>query len=202
MGVDNLEARRWMNSLLVSLVEEMDVEDEEEFFVDVYDEESKSNKKISKRRKVITKQINPETIIPLIDGGSEGFKGQNRLILPLITSCFECSLSSFPKKKTYPICTISETPRLPEHCIVYAYLIEWEKHFPDKKVDKDSYEDIHWIYEKALERSKIYNIEGVTYFKTLGKLFFFSLLFILFYLLLSFFFFRLSKECYSCNFFN
>jgi ubiquitin-activating enzyme E1 C len=47
-------------------------------------------------------------------------------------------------------------------------MIEWDKHFPDKKFDKDSPEDMTWVYEKALERSLQFNIEGVTYFKTLG----------------------------------
>ena len=41
------------------------------------------------------------------------------------------------------MCTVRETPRLPEHCIQYAYVIEWENHFgKDKKVDKDSAEDM------------------------------------------------------------
>ena len=68
-----------------------------------------------------------ESMKPLIDGGTEGFKGQARVILPTISSCYECSLDMLNKPTAFPICTIANTPRLPEHCIEWASVLEWSK---------------------------------------------------------------------------
>jgi len=138
-GLDNIEARRWLNAVVVGLA--------------VVDGDGDPD---------------PDTIIPIVDGGTEGFKGQARVIIPRITSCFECSLDAFPPQRSFPMCTIAETPRLPEHCISYAFTLMWPKEFPDKKLDKDSPADMAWVYSAALARAKSYSIPGVTYMLTMG----------------------------------
>ncbi|KAK4050171.1 NEDD8 activating enzyme [Microbotryomycetes sp. JL201] len=110
----------------------------------------------------------PESLKPLIDGGTEGFKGQARVILPTITSCYECSLDMLTPQTTFPICTIANTPRLPEHCIEWASILEWPKVFKDKKLDNDDPEHIQWLFDKASQRAEHFNIEGVTWALTQG----------------------------------
>lgn len=133
-GLDNIEARRWMNATLVNMVDEE----------------------------------NPDSLKPLIDGGTEGFKGQSRVIIPTITSCFECSLDLLGPQVNFPICTIANTPRQPEHCIEWASVLEWDRVFPDKKLDGDNPEHIQWLFETAQKRAQEFNIIGVTYTLTQG----------------------------------
>ena len=138
-GLDNIDARSYINQKVHDLVE--------------FDEEGKPL---------------PDTVIPFVDGGTEGFRGQAKVIIPYTTSCFDCDTEIInTKRNTYAMCTIAENPRVAEHCIEYAFTIEWKKHF-NKPVDKDSIEDVEWIYKTALERAKKFNIDGVTYNLTLG----------------------------------
>lgn len=150
VGLDSIEARRWLNGTLINLVEE--------------DEDG---------------NIDPDTIIPFIDGGTEGFKGHARVMLPKITSCFECSLDAFPPQVNFPICTIANTPRfvihvftswtrLPEHCIEWAHIIQWPKEWKDTKFDADNTDHMKWMFDTATKRADEFNIKGVTYRLTQG----------------------------------
>lgn len=108
--------------------------------------------------------VESSTIIPMIDGGTEGFKGSARVIIPGLTSCIECTLDLYPPQVTYPLCTIANTPRLPEHCIEYVKVIQWEKENPFNVVlDGDDPIHLSWVYEKAQERANSFNITGLTY---------------------------------------
>ncbi|XP_063881561.1 SUMO-activating enzyme subunit 2-like isoform X4 [Scylla paramamosain] len=77
--------------------------------------------------------------VPLVESGTAGYLGQVTVIKKGLTECYECQ----PKaaQKTYPGCTIRNTPSEPIHCIV------WAKHLfnqlfgeadPDEDVSPDS----------------------------------------------------------------
>ena len=133
-GLDSIEARRWINAMLVDMVDEE----------------------------------NPESLKPLIDGGTEGFKGQARVILPTLSSCIECQLDMHAPRPAVPLCTLATIPRQPQHCIEWAHIIAWEEHRKDEIMDADNPEHITWLYEKSLARAKEFNITGVTYSLTQG----------------------------------
>uniref|UniRef100_A0A1B6KC19 NEDD8-activating enzyme E1 catalytic subunit n=1 Tax=Graphocephala atropunctata TaxID=36148 RepID=A0A1B6KC19_9HEMI len=134
-GLDSVVARRWINGMLLSLLS--------------YDDNG---------------DLDQSTLIPLIDGGTEGFKGNARVILPGMTACIECTLDLYPPQVTYPLCTIANTPRLPEHCIEYVKVIQWPKENPfEVEIDGDDPNHVNWIYEKSVTRANQFNITGVTY---------------------------------------
>lgn len=134
-GLDSLVARRWINGMILSLL--------------VYEDDG---------------SLDQSSIIPIIDGGTEGFKGSARVILPGVTACIECTLDLYPPQVTYPLCTIANTPRLPEHCIEYVKIIQWEKENPfQSQLDGDDPEHVSWVYEKAQERASSYSIVGLSY---------------------------------------
>ncbi|KAK3383301.1 hypothetical protein B0T24DRAFT_43856 [Lasiosphaeria ovina] len=105
---------------------------------------------------------------PLIDGGTEGFKGQARVIIPTVTSCIECQLDMHAPRAAVPLCTLASIPRQPEHCIEWAHVIAWDKEKPFPSLDKDDPEHITWLYQKALIRAHEFKIPGVTYALTQG----------------------------------
>merc|ERR1719461_1891141 len=134
-GLDNLEARRWLNKTLCDLVE--------------IDEETGSP--------------DPSTIIPFIDGGTEGFDGQARVFVPRLSACFECSMAVNTPPRGFPMCTIASVPRLPEHCVAYAKTLLWprlksfksctEYELLEKKpeeplveLETDNHEHMSWLF--------------------------------------------------------
>ncbi|GAB0100855.1 Nedd8-activating enzyme E1 catalytic subunit [Sergentomyia squamirostris] len=135
-GLDSVVARRWINGMLLSMLN--------------YEDDG---------------TVDQSSIIPMIDGGTEGFKGNARVILPGMSACIECTLDLYPPQVTYPLCTIANTPRLPEHCIEYVKLIQWGKENPFGNVplDGDDPQHVSWVYEKAQERANSYNITGLSY---------------------------------------
>ena len=40
--------------------------------------------------------LDQSSVVPLVDGGTEGFKGNARLILPGLSACMDCTLDLFP----------------------------------------------------------------------------------------------------------
>uniref|UniRef100_A0A3B4E0D7 NEDD8-activating enzyme E1 catalytic subunit n=1 Tax=Pygocentrus nattereri TaxID=42514 RepID=A0A3B4E0D7_PYGNA len=140
-GLDSVIARRWINGMLLSLL--------------VYEDGV----------------LNTSSIIPLIDGGTEGFKGNARVILPGMTACIDCTLELYPPQINFPMCTIASMPRLPEHCIEYVRILQWPKDKPfgdGVGLDGDDPKHIQWVFQRSLERAAQFNITGVTYRLTQG----------------------------------
>jgi len=146
-GLDSIEARRWINMMLVDIAQsggqDEDAEDAE--------------------------KVEPLDLVkPLIDGGTEGFKGQARVILPSISSCLECQLDMHVPRAAVPLCTIASIPRQPEHCVEWAHVIAWDEEKPFPVLDKDDPEHITWLFHKALDRARAFGISGITYALTQG----------------------------------
>ncbi|KAF7256357.1 hypothetical protein EG68_05904 [Paragonimus skrjabini miyazakii] len=135
-GLDSVVARRWINSMLASMV--------------TYNEDGTPD---------------PNTVIPLVDGGTEGFKGHVLVVVYGLTGCLECTLDLYPPQVNFPLCTIAHTPRLPEHCIEYVRLLLWSKENPfgeNVAIDGDSPEHIQWIHDQSVKRAQAFGITGIT----------------------------------------
>ncbi|GMY27505.1 NEDD8-activating enzyme E1 catalytic subunit isoform X1 [Fagus crenata] len=139
LGLDSIEARSYINSVACSFLE--------------YGSDDKPRE---------------ETVKPLVDGGTEGFKGHARVIVPGLTPCFECTIWLFPPQVKFPLCTLAETPRTAAHCIEYAHLIKWDEVHSGKAFDPDEPEHMKWVYNEAVKRAELFGIPGVTYSLTQG----------------------------------
>ncbi|XP_064598991.1 SUMO-activating enzyme subunit 2-like [Liolophura sinensis] len=77
--------------------------------------------------------------VPLVESGTAGYLGQVTVIKKGLTECYECQPK--PRQKTFPGCTIRNTPSELIHCVV------WAKHLfnqlfgeedPDEDVSPDT----------------------------------------------------------------
>ena len=112
----------------------------------------------------------PESIIPLIDGGTEGFKGSVSIMVPHVNACYrERNPDLKDEEGSVPQCTLASHPRKPSHCVLYVMTGPamkgvvpnpccWAHHSPDRKYDTDSREDMMWIAEQSEARAAEYGI--------------------------------------------
>lgn len=77
--------------------------------------------------------------------------------------CIILEISGYFMQVTYPLCTIANTPRLPEHCVEYVKVIQWQENPFECAIDGDDPQHINWIYEKSNERAAQFGIQGLTY---------------------------------------
>ena len=60
--------------------------------------------------------------VPIIDAGTLAYKGNSRLIIPGLSSCYSCEPKS-SSQKSFPVCTIRMRPEKPIHCVVWAKML-------------------------------------------------------------------------------
>ena len=151
LGLDSIVARRWINEKYAQLAQ----------FKVVDDPDNVGRKK--------TEHVSST---PVIDGGTEGFRGSARHIEFSKSACIECSMYLYPPQEHVAICTLANTPRNPAHCVLWVKMatrndeksksVCWaeEKPFDGEKIDGDNPEHIVWIMNQAIQRAADFNIEG------------------------------------------
>ncbi|CAA9991164.1 SUMO-activating enzyme subunit 2, putative [Plasmodium knowlesi strain H] len=110
-----------------------------------------------KARKYVNKLCVMEKKV-LIEAGSTGYNGQVYPILANETKCYNCEEK--PKNKTYAICTIRQTPSLPEHCVAWGRLI-FETFFC--KSDNETLIDIKNHIEEESKKRNMEQYEIITF---------------------------------------
>ncbi|CAN2389270.1 modifier activating enzyme 2, partial [Pristimantis euphronides] len=100
--------------------------------------------------------------IPLIESGTAGYLGQVTVIKKGATECYECQPK--PTQKTFPGCTIRNTPSEPIHCIVWAkYLFNqlFGEEDADQEVSPDTADpEASWDPSEAVQRANASDEDG------------------------------------------
>ncbi|XP_070686670.1 SUMO-activating enzyme subunit 2 isoform X2 [Pempheris klunzingeri] len=100
--------------------------------------------------------------IPLIESGTAGYLGQVTVIKKGMTECYECQPK--PTQKTFPGCTIRNTPSEPIHCIVWAkYLFNqlFGEEDADQEVSPDTADpEAAWNPEETAARATASDKDG------------------------------------------
>uniref|UniRef100_A0A8C0ECY4 LIM zinc-binding domain-containing protein n=1 Tax=Bubo bubo TaxID=30461 RepID=A0A8C0ECY4_BUBBB len=100
--------------------------------------------------------------VPLIESGTAGYLGQVTVIKKGVTECYECHPK--PTQKTFPGCTIRNTPSEPIHCIVWAkYLFNqlFGEEDADQEVSPDRADpEAAWEPAEAEARARASNEDG------------------------------------------
>nr|XP_033797862.1 SUMO-activating enzyme subunit 2 [Geotrypetes seraphini] len=100
--------------------------------------------------------------IPLIESGTAGYLGQVTVIKKGVTECYECHPK--PAQKTFPGCTIRNTPSEPIHCIVWAkYLFNqfFGEEDADQEVSPDTADpEAAWEPGEAAARARASSEDG------------------------------------------
>ena len=139
-GLDSLDARRWLNAALCSLV-----------------------------ARAPDGTVDAATVVPLVDGGTEGLRGHVRVVAPGFSACLECSLDLYPPPQRYAVCTVAAQPRRPEHCVQYAAEIAWHAAPPQGQpfgahtaLDPDNPEHVAWVHGVAQARAHACGLGAVS----------------------------------------
>uniref|UniRef100_A0A183CH14 SUMO-activating enzyme subunit n=1 Tax=Globodera pallida TaxID=36090 RepID=A0A183CH14_GLOPA len=90
--------------------------------------------------------------VPLVESGSAGYLGQVGVILKGRTECYDCTPKA--NQKTYPSCTIRNTPTEIIHCVVWAKSLFnqlFGESDPDDDVSPEAlfFDDINYLLSMA-----------------------------------------------------
>ncbi|MES1919465.1 hypothetical protein MHBO_001294, partial [Bonamia ostreae] len=109
---------------------------------------------------------------PLIESGTQGYSGQVYLIKKGFSECYECVEKMAPK--TFPVCTIRDTPEKPVHCIAWAKMMfgvlfasdeiensEMSDMKMAKREDENGLEYARRLYEFLFERTILDRLEAI-----------------------------------------